>query len=309
VSVSIVDVGPRDGLQIEPRVLSAADRAELVRRLAAAGVRRIEAVSFVSPERVPTMADAEQVVALAGEPPGVAGRPTTRLAGLVLNERGYQRLAATVLTETRIALACTDSFSRRNTGMDMATAAAVAESIVAAAHADGRTASVTLAVAFGCPFEGPVEQAAVRGLADRMLAAGADEILFADTIGVAVPGQVSSVIAASAGQGAAVGVHLHDTRNTAIANAVAALAVGATVFDASVGGLGGCPFAPGATGNVATEDLVHLFQREGIETGIDLAALIRIAHWLAALLGHPLTGAIQRAGPGPLIAGAARLPG
>jgi isopropylmalate/homocitrate/citramalate synthase len=290
MTISIVDVAPRDGLQIEPRVLPPAVRAELAIRLAAAGLRRIEAASFVSPERVPTMAGAEEVASLIGPSADV------RYAGLVLNERGYQRLARTSLTEVRVAVACTESFSRRNTGMSVASAARFAETAVAAAHADGRSASVTLAVAFGCPFEGAVPPGVVTALAERLIAAGADELLFADTIGVGVPGQVRALLGSVAGAGVPAGVHLHDTRGTAIVNAYVAMQAGATVFDASVGGVGGCPFAPGATGNVATEDLVYLFHREGIDTGIDLGALIDVAHWLADILGHPVTGSVQKAG-------------
>lgn len=290
MTVSIVEVGPRDGLQIEPRILPPAARAELIGRVAAAGLRRIEAASFVSPQRVPTMAGAEEVAVLVGHRPGV------RFAGLVLNDRGYQRLARTSLAEVRVAVACTESFSRRNTGMSVADAASAAERIVAAAHTDGRTASVTLAVAFGCPFEGAVDPAAVTALAERMFAAGADELLFADTIGVGIPGQVRRLLDSVAACGVPVGVHLHDTRNTAMVNAFVAMQAGATVFDTSVGGLGGCPFAPGATGNVATEDLLYLFHREGIDTGIDLDALIAVARWLPEVLGHPVTGSVQKAG-------------
>jgi isopropylmalate/homocitrate/citramalate synthase len=290
LTVSIVDVAPRDGLQIEQRVLSPALRAELAGRLAAAGLRRIEAASFVNPERVPAMAGAEEVAELLGPSADV------RYAGLVLNDRGYQRLARTPLTEVRVVVSCTESFSRANTAMSVAAAADFAERAVAAAHAQRRTASATLAVAFGCPFEGTVSPAAVTALAERMLAAGVDELLFADTIGVGMPGQVRQLLGAVAGCGVPVGVHLHDTRNTAIVNAYVAMQAGATVFDASVGGVGGCPFAPGATGNVATEDLVYLFHREGIETGIDLGALIDVAHWLQDILGHPVTGSVQKAG-------------
>lgn len=290
MTVSIVEVAPRDGLQIEPRVLPPAVRAELIARLAAAGVNRIEAASFVNPERVPTMAGAEDVAGLIG--PGA----DVRYAGLVLNERGYQRLARTALTEVRVAVACTESFSRRNTGMSVASAVHFAQTAVAKAHADGRTASVTLAVAFGCPFEGAVPGSEVIRLAEQMLAAGVDELLFADTIGVGMPGQVRLLLDSVAGCGVPVGVHLHDTRNTAIVNAYVAMQAGATVFDASVGGVGGCPFAPGATGNVATEDLVYMLHREGIDTGIDLEALIAVARWLPGILGHPVTGSVQKAG-------------
>jgi isopropylmalate/homocitrate/citramalate synthase len=285
--ITICDVGPRDGLQNLPQTLDPAVRAELCNRLAAAGLPRIEAVSFVSDERVPQMAGAEGVVA-ALEP------GTAVFAGLVLNEPGYERLVASGLTEAHLTLSVSESFSRENANASVEDAAAAAERTLSRARRDGIRATVTLSAAFGCPFEGPVDPGRVIGLAERLAGSGAAEIVYADTIGVGVPRQVKELLGADVG--APVGVHLHNTRNTGFANAYAALEADATIFDASVGGIGGCPFAPRATGNIATEDLVFLFHGEGVETGIDLGALISVAEWLESVLGRPLEGQLYRAG-------------
>jgi isopropylmalate/homocitrate/citramalate synthase len=284
VNVTICDVGPRDGLQNEPDVLAAAVRAELCGRLAAAGVPRIEAASFVRGDRVPQMDGAEEVVAALDR------REGTVYAGLVLNEQGYDRLAVTELTETHLTLAATETFNERNANQSVEASIAGCERIIGRAHEDGRRATVTISVAFGCPFEGAVDPGRVAEIAARL--AEADEIVLADTIGVAVPRQVGALVRRTH----AVGVHLHDTRGTAAANALAALDEGGTVLDASVGGLGGCPFAPRSTGNVATEDLVYLLHGEGIETGIDLNALIGVARWMEGVLGRALPGRVYRAG-------------
>ena len=290
MEVTVCDVGPRDGLQNEPQVLAPATRAELVNRLAAAGLPRVEAASFVNPERVPQMAGAEEVVA------GIEAREGTLYAGLALNERGYERLRETALGQVDFAVAATESFSRRNANTSVEEALRVAERIVRRAGADGVRTSLTISVAFGCPFEGKVEPDDVVAIAERLAAAGADELVLADTIGVAVPRQVKRLVARVAELGKPVGAHLHNTRNTGFANAYAAVEAGASVLDGSVGGLGGCPFAPRATGNVATEDLVYLLAGEGIETGVDLDALIEVAAWLEAVLGHELEGQVYRAG-------------
>ncbi|HMJ03550.1 MAG TPA: hydroxymethylglutaryl-CoA lyase [Conexibacter sp.] len=289
--ISICEVGPRDGLQNESVVLAPAQRASLVARLARAGLRRIEAVSFVDPRRVPAMAGAEEMLGL------LAMSDDVMLTGLVLNVRGYERLARTALTEVRFAFGASETFNERNAGRSVAAALRDAEEIVRRAHAGGRRASVTIATAFGCPYEGAVRPADVVALAERIAALGADEIVLADTIGVAVPSQVRELMAAVVGLGPVPGIHLHNTRNTGYANVVAALEAGAEVVDASVGGAGGCPFAPGATGNVATEDVVYLLAREGVRTGIDLDALAETARWLATALGHELDGRLHRAGP------------
>jgi isopropylmalate/homocitrate/citramalate synthase len=295
--VTICDVGPRDGLQNEEKLLDPATRAELVNRLAAAGLPRIEAVSFVNPERVPQMAGAEEVVAAIERQPGVV------YAGLVLNERGYERLVETGLDEVHAAFAATESFNRRNQNASPEESLAAAASIVGRAHADTIRATVTVGVAFGCPFEGAVDPDRVLSLASQLAEAGADEIVLADTVGVAVPRQVKHLVAETAKLSRPVGVHLHNTRNTGFANAYAALEAGATVLDASVGGLGGCPFAPRATGNISTEDLVYMLHGEGVDTGIDLAALITVAEWLEGELGRQLPGQVYRAGTFEPVAG------
>jgi hydroxymethylglutaryl-CoA lyase/(R)-citramalyl-CoA lyase len=293
--VTVCDVGPRDGLQNQPVTLAPAVRAELVNRLAAAGVPRVEAVSFVNPKRVPQMADAEEVVAAIERRDGVV------YAGLALNERGYDRLLETGLGEVHFAFAASETFNRRNQGASVDESVAAAEEILLRAAADGIRATVTVGTAFGCPFEGAVDAGRVAAIAERV--AVADELVLADTIGVAVPRQVRDLVGRVARLGRPVGIHLHNTRNTGYANAIAALEAGATVFDASVGGIGGCPFAPRATGNIATEDLVYLLHGEGVETGIDLDALIGVAQWLEAQLGRELEGQVYKAGTFAPVAG------
>ena len=284
VAVSICDVGPRDGLQNEPDVLTATTRAELCNRLAAAGVPRVEAVSFVREDRVPQMAGAEEVVAALDGP--------AEWSGLVLNERGYERLDATALDRVNCTLAATESFSRRNANASVEEALAAVLAIVERSE---RPVTVTLSCAFGCPFEGEVDPGAVGALCVRL--AGADEIVLADTIGVATPGRAKALLGRV--EHPRPGFHGHDTRHTGVACAWAALEAGAQVLDASVGGLGGCPFAPRATGNVATEDVVYLLEREGVDTGVDLDALIGVAEWLASTLGRDLPGRVYRAGGFP----------
>jgi hydroxymethylglutaryl-CoA lyase/(R)-citramalyl-CoA lyase len=295
VNVVICDVGPRDGLQNEDKHLDPETRADLVNRLAAAGVPRIEAVSFVNPARVPQMAGAEEVVAGIDRVEGVL------YAGLALNERGYGRLLASGLDEVHFAFACTDAFNRRNQNATVEESLEVARKVVERAHEDGIRATVTIGVAFGCPFEGAVDPARVLALAEQLV--GADEIVFADTVGVAVPRQVKELVGRALPLVHTAGVHLHNTRNTGIANAYAALEAGATVLDASVGGLGGCPFAPRATGNIATEDLVYMLHGEGVETGVSLDALIAVAEWLEGQLERQLPGQVYRAGTFAPVAG------
>jgi hydroxymethylglutaryl-CoA lyase len=280
VSVIICDVGPRDGLQNEPETLTPDARAEFINRLAAAGMPRIEAASFVRADTVPQMAGAEEVVA------AIERRDGAEYSGLALNEKGYDRLAAAGLDRVNFTLAATDSFSRRNANQSVAEAAAAAGAVVERAELP---VTLTISVAFGCPFEGHVDPGMVAELAARFPSA---EVVLADTIGVATPRQVRDLVARTK----ASGVHLHNTRNTGYANAVAALEAGATLFDASCGGLGGCPFAPRATGNIATEDLVYLFEGDGIETGVNLDALVETSAWLEGLLGRRLEGQVYRAG-------------
>lgn len=285
MAVLLCDVGPRDGLQNEPDELAPATRAELVDRLAATGLRRIEAVSFVRDDRVPQMARAEEVVERIARRAGVV------YAGLVLNERGRQRFAATGLDRVNVTFAATERFNRENGNASLAAAADRAEAILAAA---GETpATVTISCSFGCPFEGPVDPGAVAELAARF--ADRAEVVLADTIGVATPSAVRALVERSG----AAGFHGHNTRNTGYANCLGALEAGAHVLDASVGGIGGCPFSPRATGNVATEDLVWLLEREGVDTGVDLDALIGVAAWLEGVLGRTLEGYVYRAGAWP----------
>ena len=278
--VTICDVGPRDGLQNEPETLEPAFRAELVNRLAAAGLPRVEAASFVRADAVPQMAGAEEVVT------AIDRRDGTEYSGLALNEQCYARLAASGLDRVNFTLAATESFSKRNANQSVAEAQAAAESVIARSELP---VTLTISVAFGCPFEGRVDPGVVAEIAARFPTA---EIVLADTIGVATPKRVRGLVERTR----APGVHLHNTRNTGYANAVSALEAGATLFDASCGGLGGCPFAPRATGNIATEDLVYLFDGEGVETGIDLDALVAVSQWLEGALGRRLEGQVYRAG-------------
>jgi len=291
--VTIYEVGPRDGLQNEPEVLDVQTRAELVRRLAATGLPAIEVASFVDPRRVPQMAHAEEVVAAVGEQPRLVR------AGLGLNARGYDRLVAAALDEVRFSFGVTEEFNQRNQGASVEESLAVAGEIVGRAREDGLRSTVILSVSFGCPFEGEVDPGAVVEIASRVATAAPDALVLADTIGVASPSAVRDLVARVADLGPAIGGHFHNTRNTGYANALAALAAGATVLDASVAGLGGCPFAPNATGNIATEDLVYSLQREGVETGVDLEALIAVAAWMAETLGRRLEGQLYRAGTFP----------
>jgi isopropylmalate/homocitrate/citramalate synthase len=284
VNVTLSDVGPRDGLQNEPETLAPGVRAELVNRLAAAGLARVEAVSFVRDERVPRMAGAEDVVA------AIERREGVEYSGLVLNERGYERFRAAGLDRVNVTFAATESFNQANGNASLEEAVARVEAIVAAVEVP---ATVTISVSFGCPFEGPVDPGRVADLAGRFT--GRAEVVLADTIGVATPSRVRELVARTKAEG----FHGHNTRNTGYANCLAALDGGARVLDASVGGLGGCPYAPRATGNVATEDLVYLLEGEGIDTGVDLDALIGVSAWLEQLLGRTLEGYVYRAGPWP----------
>jgi isopropylmalate/homocitrate/citramalate synthase len=290
VAVTLREVGPRDGLQNEERTLDPATRAELVNRLAAAGFPRVEAASFVNPARVPQMAGAEQV---AG---AIERRNGTRYVGLALNEQGYDRLRTTGLDEVHFALGATESFQQRNAGSSVAAAVGDATRIASRAREDGIRCSVTISVAFGCPFEGRVDPGRVLELAEQL---DGDELLLADTIGVATPAQVRQLTEQTAALGNPVGGHFHNTRSTGFANAYAALEGGAGLLDASVGGIGGCPFAPRATGNIASEDLVYMLEGDGVETGVDLEALIEISKWVSGLLGRELPGQLARAGRFP----------
>jgi isopropylmalate/homocitrate/citramalate synthase len=256
----------------------------LVNRLAAAGVRRIEAVSFVRDDRVPQMAGAEEVVR------EIERRDGVEYAGLVLNEQGFERFRASGLDRVNVTLGASESFNRRNGNASLTEATDRVQKILAAAEVP---TTATISVAFGCPFEGDVDPRRVAELAGRL---DADELVLADTIGVATPSAVRSLVKEVGELGRSVGFHGHNTRNTGYANALAALEAGASVLDASIGGLGGCPYAPNATGNIATEDLVYLLAGEGVETRVDPAALIDVSDWLAGVLGRRLEGQLYRAG-------------
>jgi isopropylmalate/homocitrate/citramalate synthase len=285
VHVTLCDVGPRDGLQNESETFEPPLRAELANRLAAAGLPRIEAVSFVRDDRVPQMAGAEAVVE------AIERRAGTDYSGLVLNERGWERFAASGLDRVNVTFGATESFNRENGNATLEEAVARVEAILA--RAGDVQATVTISVCFGCPFEGRVDPGVVVELAARF--ADRAEVVLADTIGVATPSAVRSLVAQTGAQG----FHGHNTRNTGYANCLAALDAGAQLLDASVGGLGGCPYAPRATGNIATEDVVYLLEGEGIETGVDLDALIAVSVWLESILGRKLEGYVYRAGNWP----------
>ena len=293
VAVRVVDVAPRDGLQNEAVILTPEQRAELVRRLAAAGVPQIEMGSFVRADRVPQMAGTEEV---ARRLPGRPDEP--RFTALVPNERGYQRALECGLRHVRFVLAASDEMNRRNFGMQTDRSLQQLEPLLRRAPADGMTVAVVIATAFGCPYEGRVDPARVLRLAERLAEQGAREVILADTVGMAVPPQVARMVRAvrEAVAPVPVGVHLHNTRNTGYANAFAALEAGATILDASLGGIGGCPFAPRATGNIATEDLVHMLERSGIRTGVDLDGLLASVAWLEQALGHGVPGMLAKAG-------------
>lgn len=295
-TVEICEVSPRDGLQNESALISVSDKVELVERAVRAGARRIEVTSFVHPKKVPQMADAEEVMGALPRRGGV------KYGALVLNARGLERALATGVDEINIVVVATDTFSGRNQGMSTAQACLESVNLVAEARSAGIMSTVTIAAAFGCPFEGEVAPDRLRDVVQRVIDSGLDELALADTIGVAVPADITKRVTlarAVTGTELPLRLHLHDTRHTGVANAVAAVEAGVTVLDASIGGTGGCPFAPNATGNVATDDLVYLFDRMGIATGLDLETVVEATAWLEERLGKRLPGALLRAGSFP----------
>jgi hydroxymethylglutaryl-CoA lyase len=295
--VDIIEVSPRDGLQNEPVHLPTESKVELIRRAVAAGARRIEAVSFVRPDAVPAMADAEDVMAAVPRAEGVS------YAGLVLNRRGFRRAQQASVDEINVVVPVTETFSERNQNASAEKLMGMAEEVAAESASAGLPCSVTLAVAFGCPFEGEIDSARVVEFATRASAAGAGEIALADTIGVGVPTQVRTLVTelGSRISGTPLRMHFHNTRNTGYANAAAAVDLGITRLDASIGGIGGCPFAPNATGNIATEDLVYLLERGGTPTSLDLDALIDAASFLDGELGRKVPALLPRAGGFPTV--------
>jgi hydroxymethylglutaryl-CoA lyase len=295
-AVEVCEVSPRDGLQNEAVLVSTEDKVSLVERAVRAGARRVEVTSFVHPKRVPQMADAEDVMAAVPRVEGVS------YAGLIMNGRGLDRALAAKVDEINVVVVATDTFCDRNQGMTTWQACDAAAVLVAEARAAGVRSTVTVGASFGCPFEGDVPVSRLQEVIGRVVDAGPDELALADTIGVAVPSDVTERLALArgvAGRDLPLRLHLHDTRHTGVANAVAAVAAGVTTLDASIGGTGGCPFAPNATGNVATEDLIYLFDRMGVEHGLDLAAVVETTAWLEERLGKPLPGALLRAGAFP----------
>lgn len=295
MALAICEVGPRDGLQNLDRSFSVAERVALIERLAAAGLRRIEAVSFVDPRRVPQMAHAEKVL------DGLSGLDGVRLAGLVMNARGAERALSTRLHELRFVVVASETLSRRNQNAGTAEGIAILRDFASATRARGKVVTGVVAAAFGCPFEGEIDRARVSDIAAELVEAGADEIVLADTIGVGAPDAVRDLAfrCRKVLVGRPIGFHFHDTRSTGYANAVAAVEAGAAVLDTAIGGLGGCPFAPGAAGNIATEDLTHLLGRMGIETGLDLDALIAVASSLRITLPDDIAGRLSLAGGFP----------
>jgi hydroxymethylglutaryl-CoA lyase len=298
-SVRIVEVGPRDGLQNESLVVATADKVALIERMIEAGARRFEVASFVNPKRVPQMADAEAVIA------ALPDRADVSYIGLCLNRKGVERAARTRdgnkrgVDEAGCVTVASDMFGQANQNQTSADSVAENVAMLALARAEGLVPQVTIAVAFGCPFEDAVDPARVLAMAAQLAEAGPVEIAVADTIGVAVPGQVRDLVGRlreTLPESIRLRAHFHDTRATGIANAWAAWEAGADVLDSSLGGLGGCPFAPGATGNIATEDLVYLLERSGLATGIDLGKAIAVNHWFAGVMGKTLPSSVAKAG-------------
>jgi hydroxymethylglutaryl-CoA lyase len=293
--VEIVEVSPRDGLQSEDVILDADTKVELITRAVGAGVRRIEVCSFVNPSRVPQMADAEAVLAALPE------RDDVTYIGLVLNRRGFERAAAAGVREINVVAVATDTFGIRNQGTTSDETVAVFEDLAPLAIDAGIRPTLTISTAFGCPYEGEVAVERVTDIVRRGAAAGAAEIALADTIGVAVPTDVTErlIAAREVMNGAALRAHFHNTRNTGIANAYAAVEAGVDALDASLGGIGGCPFAPNATGNIPTEDLAFMLERMGIDTGLDLERLAAVVPWIEDTLGRRVPGLLSKAGMFP----------
>jgi hydroxymethylglutaryl-CoA lyase len=293
--IEIVEVGPRDGLQNESTVFSTAAKVEFINRIVAAGTRRVEVASFVHPKRVPQMADAEAVLE------ALPRRDDVYYVGLVLNRRGFDRAAAAGCNEIGMAVVASDTFNQRNQGVTTEESIKAWLDIAAAAHAAGIRPQVTVSAAFGCPFEGEVAPAKVVEVAERVAQAAPFEIAIADTIGVGAPNQVADLLGrlTDALPGMPLRCHFHNTRNTGLANAYAAVEAGATVLDASVGGIGGCPFAPAATGNIPTEDLLYMLDRMGVSTGVDLEVTLATSRWLQDQLGRAVPGMLVKAGGFP----------
>lgn len=293
--VEIVEVSPRDGLQNESAPVSTEDKLHLINRAVDAGIKRLEIASFVNPKRVPQMADAEEIVSRAPR-----SRDVTYI-GLVMNQRGAERALDTEIDQLGTITLCSDTFAQKNQGQTARETLQVASDIIRRARKEGRTATVMISSAFGCPFEGEIAESDVIEFAQRLAETEPCEIAVADTIGVADPWRVGSLFEKlrEAVPNLPLRGHFHNTRNTGIANAYAAIQAGAASIDASIGGLGGCPFAPAATGNIATEDLVYMLNRGGIESGVDLDSLMDACNWMNTVVGRQLPAMVSRAGNFP----------
>ncbi|MGL4637181.1 MAG: hydroxymethylglutaryl-CoA lyase [Beijerinckiaceae bacterium] len=294
-TVEIVEVSPRDGLQNEPVFIDTADKLRLIAEATAAGIGRHEVTSFVNPKRVPQMRDADEIFA------ALANTNNARHIGLVLNAKGFERAVAVGCREINYVVVASETFNQRNQGVSIAETLAQWRAISAMARSANIRTTVSIAASFGCPFEGEMPMAKVLGVMEQVLVTPPDEIAFADTIGCGVPAQVRALLSAARrlAPGLKQRCHFHDTRNTGIANALAAVESGVDALDSSIGGLGGCPFAPAATGNIATEDLVYMMNRMGVRTGVALEPLLETARWISGLLGKPVVSALARAGGFP----------
>lgn len=292
MKIKLVEVGPRDGLQSQRIAVSTDAKVSLIERLVGAGVRRLEVASFVNPQKVPQMADAEAIFGALPKSPDVS------YIGLVLNRRGFERARAAGCREVGMVVVASDTFNRRNQGVGTEDSIAAWLEIATAAREEGIKANVTVAAAFGCPFEGEVDPARVIEIAERCARAEPVDIALADTIGVAVPTQVTDLMGRIRERlpGLALRAHFHNTRNIGIANAYAAAQAGVESLDASIGGIGGCPFAPAATGNIPSEDLLYMLERMGVPTGISLAAMIETSRWLETVIGASMPGMVMKAG-------------
>ena len=294
--VSIVEVGPRDGLQSEPEVLSTDSKTKFIELAIDSGIRRLEVASFVHPKKVPQMADAEALISALPQ------RDDVSYIGLVMNQRGLDRALETQIHEVGMVIVASDTYNRKNQGVPTAESIDAWRTIAKRAKANGKSATVMISAAFGCPYEGEVAVSRVVDIAKRVVEAGPVELGIADSIGVAAPGQVSELIEAlrhSIGNETPLRCHLHNTRNTGLANAQAAIDAGVESVDASIGGIGGCPFAPAATGNIPTDDLVYMLSRSGIETGVSLHKILAASRWLEQILGRDVPAMLPKAGMFP----------
>jgi hydroxymethylglutaryl-CoA lyase len=303
--VSIIEVGPRDGLQSEPEVLPTAVKIEFITRALDAGIRRLEVSSFVHPKRVPQMADAEDVIR------GLPSREGVTYIGLVLNRKGFERAQATGIHEIGMAVVASDTYNQRNQGVPTSESVKAWIDIARAAKAAGIRANVMISSAFGCPYEGEIPVARILELVDQVMEGEPVELGIADSIGVGVPSQVTDLLGAvmARAPGVPIRCHFHNTRNTGIANAQAAIAAGVASLDASIGGIGGCPFAPAATGNIPTDDLLYMLDRSGIHTGVSLEKIIATSNWLQQQLGRNTPAMLPKAGMFPQIAEKYRVAG